>query len=38
MYGDTLDRYGDQARGWAGHMGWSAETTDNVMRLDKDGP
>ena len=37
LYGDTMDSYGDQARVWAGHMGWSEETTDNVMRLNKDG-
>ena len=37
LYGDTMDRYGDQARVWAGDMGWSEETTDNIMRLNKDG-
>ena len=37
LYGDTMDSYGDQARVWAGDMGWSEETTDNIMRLNKDG-
>ena len=35
LYGDTMDRYGDQAKAWVGNMGWSEETTDNIMRLNK---
>ena len=33
LYGDTMDSYGDQARVWAGDMGWSEETTDAYIKM-----